>query len=88
MCVCVSTTKTAKCSHLSAVNPHFKSYIGPHLQGGRVNLIQLVEVAVDNGVFREAILRAGGHHNRPGNFFSRCCLVVNLNRKVKEHMSY
>lgn len=65
----------------------FKSYIGPHLKGGRVNLIELVEVAIDNRVFREAILRAGGHHDCSGNFFSCCCFVVNLNRKITEQMS-
>ena len=30
--------------------------VHPHPQGGRVNLVQLVEVAVDDGVLRESVL--------------------------------
>ena len=55
-------------------------YIGPHLQGRRVDFVELVEVAVDDGVLRKAILGAGGHHDGARYLLSSGCFVVDLNR--------
>lgn len=54
------------------------TYIGPDLQGGRVDLVELVEVAVDDGVFREAVLRAGRHGDGTRHLLSCGRLVVDL----------
>lgn len=54
------------------------AYIGPHLQSWWVNLVELVEVTVDNGVLRQTILRASGHHNCSRNLFSCGSLVIDL----------
>ena len=37
--------------------------VHPHLEGARADLVELVEVAVDDGVVREAVLLPGGHHD-------------------------
>ena len=37
--------------------------VDPHPEGGRVDLVELVEVAVDDSVVRQAVLLPRGHHN-------------------------
>lgn len=59
---------------------HCLAYICPHLKSGRINLVELVEITVDNGVLRQSILRASCHHNCSRNLFSCCSLVINLLR--------
>lgn len=60
------------------------AYISPHLQSRRVNLVQLVEVTVNNGVLRQTILRASGYHNCSRNLFSSGSLVIDLYGKEKK----
>lgn len=59
-------------------------YISPHLQSRGVNLVELIEVTIDDGVFWETILRSGGHHNRSRNLLSSGCLVIDLLGKGKK----
>lgn len=40
-----------------------QTYIGPHLKSRRVNLVELIEVAVHNGVLWQTILGASGYNN-------------------------
>lgn len=63
------------------------AYISPHLQSRRVNLVELVEVTVDNGVLRQTILRASGHHNCSRNLFSCGSLVIDLLGEKKKDLS-
>lgn len=41
----------------------YQTYIGPHLKSRRVNLVELIEVAVHDGVFWQAVLGACRDHN-------------------------
>ena len=45
---------------------HSVENVDPHLECGRIDLVELVEVAVDNGVLGKAVLLTGGHHDLRG----------------------
>ena len=45
--------------------------VDPHLQRGGVDLVQLIEVAIDDGVLGEAVLGPSGDHDGLGDLFSR-----------------
>lgn len=42
---------------------NYQTYIGPHLKSRRVNLVELIEVAVHDGVFWQAVLGACCYNN-------------------------
>lgn len=59
-------------------NQVYPTYISPHLKSRGVNLIQLVKVAVDNGVFWETILGAGCHNDCAWHLLPCGSFVVDL----------
>lgn len=54
------------------------TYIGPHLKSRRVNLVELVKVAVDNRVLRETVLGAGCHDDGAWHLLPSGSFVVDL----------
>lgn len=61
----------------STIKGH-STYIAPHLEGGWINLVQLVKVAVDDGVLRESVLFPGGNKDVLGRLLPCGGLVVHL----------
>lgn len=54
------------------------THVDPHEQCGRVDLVELVEVAVDDSVVRETVLLPGGDHDSLRHLLTRRCLIVGL----------
>lgn len=54
------------------------THVGPHLESGGINLIELVEIAVDNRVLWETILGAGCHDDCSWHLLPRGSFVVDL----------
>jgi len=52
--------------------------VQPHVQTRRINLVQLVEVTVDNGVLGKAVLLPRAHYDGLLNLFTCRCLRVCL----------
>ena len=59
------------------------TYVSPHLQGWGVDLVELVEVAVDDGVLGEAVLGAGGDHDGARHLLSGRSFVVDLQKEFR-----
>ena len=60
---------------------HGLQNVHPHLQGGRINLVELVEVAVYDGIARQVVLRPRAHNELLRHFLASRCLVVQLKGK-------
>lgn len=60
------------------------TYIGPHLKSWGVNLVELVEVAVDNRVLWQTILGAGCHNNCAWHLLSSGSFVIDLTGEAKQ----
>lgn len=58
-----------------------QTYISPHLQCRRVNLVELVEIAVNDSVLRQAVLRASRHNNGTGHLLPSGSFVINLEQR-------
>lgn len=58
-----------------------QTYIDPHLESRWINLVELVEVAVDNGVLWETILRTSCYNNRAWHLLPSCSFVTDLNMR-------
>lgn len=75
---------TADGKHLKLL---YHTYISPHLESRGVDLVQLVEVAVHNGVFWQAILGASRHNNCSWHFFPSGGFVVDLKCATEQKCS-
>lgn len=67
--------------------PSYHTYISPHLESRGVDLVQLVEVAVHNRVFWQAILGASRHNNCSWHFFPSGGFVVDLKCGTEQNCS-
>jgi hypothetical protein len=56
------------------------TYVGPHVKCKRVYLVELVEVAVDDGVLGQAVLLPRGDDDVLGHFLAGGGLIVDLRR--------
>lgn len=70
----------AGCRHPHPCGTGTATHIGPQLQRGRVYLVKLVEVAVDHGIFRQAILGAGGDDDGTWDLLPSRGFVVDLEK--------
>jgi hypothetical protein len=52
--------------------------LAPHIQGWRVYLVELIEVAIDDCFIGEVVLLSGSYDDSLGDFFSSCSLHVSL----------
>lgn len=57
---------------------NYKAYIGPHLKSRRVNLVELIEVAVHDGVLWQSILGACCYNNCPQYLLTSGSFVTDL----------
>ena len=53
----------------------------PHGEGVRVNLVQLVEVAEDHGIFRKTVGGTSGQHHAARDLFPSGSLCVSLSKR-------
>ena len=60
--------------------------VDPHPEGGGVDLVQLIEVAVDHRVVRQAVLLPRSHHDLLRDLLSRSRLRTQINAiKYESH---
>jgi len=52
--------------------------VDPHVEARRIDLVELVEVTVDDGVLRQTVLQPRTHYDRLLDVFTRRCLRVRL----------
>ena len=54
------------------------THVAPDAENFRINLVKLVEIAVDDGVFREIVLWTGGDDGRLRDHFATGRFIVGL----------
>lgn len=62
---------------------NYQTYIGPHLKSRRINFVELIEVAVHDGVFRQAVLGACCYYNCTQYLLTSGSFVTDLKRGEK-----
>lgn len=65
-------------SRMSHAVSHYQTYIGPHLKSRRVDLVELIEVAVYDGILWQTILGASRHNNCAQHLLAGGSFVTDL----------
>lgn len=59
------------------------TYVGPRLKSWRINLVELVEVAVDDGILWETVLGTGCNYNGAQHLLPSGSFVIDLRWRTK-----
>lgn len=61
-----------------------QTYISPHLEGGRVNLVELVEIAVNDGVLWQTVLGASRDNDGAGHLLPSGGFIIDLQQRSSQ----